>query len=371
MSPAVEGKYTGRARANMRLTISRVIRSAATVLLLLPSRDAAAQGALLIGDVVNRETGTPLGHSMVTVLPNEHQTFTSDAGVFAFANMLPGRYRIRAAHIGYAPVEINVDVPEGAAPPRLRIALTHLSMQLATVRVTAAAKCTNPGRPNPDTDPDFAAIVAQIRLNAEQYKLLADSFPFTYQVEQVYRSMKGDSSKVDPKIERVSYRSDTHGWQYKMGDLIERRGDGHTLMHLPVLSDFASYEFLNNHCFRYGGLEPTRSGALVRIDFQADVQIRTPDVDGSVFLDAQTYAIRRADLRLSKIPPGLPQVTAVQVQTIFGEISPNIDVITDVHGITFLKHWGWGATIATTEDQHSYFFEWIGPNPAKAVVQPF
>lgn len=353
----------------MRFAKSRVIRWAAIALSVLASRGSAAQGVTLLGDVVNRESGTPLGHAMVTVLPAEHQTFSSDAGIFAFANMYPGRYRIRATHIGYAPVEINVDVPEGTAPPRLRIALTHLSMQLSTVRITAAGKCTNPGRPDPDKEPDFAAIVAQIRLNAEQYKLLADSFPFTYQVEQVYRQMKGDSSKIDPKIERVSFRSDTHGWQYKMGDVIERR-DGHTLMHLPVLSDFASYEFLNNHCFRYGGLEATRGGNLIRIDFQADVQIRTPDVDGSVYLDAQTYAIRRADLKLSKLPPGLPQVTAVQVQTIFGEVSPNIDVITDVHGITFLRHWGWGATIATTEDQHSYFFEWVGANPAKPKLQP-
>jgi hypothetical protein len=359
-------------RAHMPFAESRVGRSVLAALMLGAIRIAGAQGtsSLLIGEVVSRESGTPLGHSMVTVLPAERQTFSSDAGVFAFANMQPGRYRIRAAHIGYAPVEITVDVPEGAAPPRLRIALTHLSMQLATVRVTATATCTNPGRPDPDKEPDFAAIVAQIRLNAEQYKLLSDSFPFSYQVEQLYRSMKGDSSRFDPRIARESYRSDTHGWEYKMGDVIERRSDGRTLMHLPTLGDFASYEFLNNHCFHYGGLEATRDGNLIRVDFQADAQIRTPDVDGSVYLDAQTYAIRRAELQLTRIPEGLPQVTAVHVQTIFGEVSPNIDVIKDVHGITSLRHRGWGATIAWTEDQHAYGFEWLGSNPARPAVQP-
>ena len=64
------------------------------------------------------------------------------------------------------------------------------------------------------------------------------------------------------------------------------------------------------------------------IAFQADVQIRNPDVNGSVYLDAHTYQIRRADLQLTKIPPGLPQVTAVSVTTMFGEISPSIVVIT-------------------------------------------
>jgi carboxypeptidase family protein len=355
----------------MRFAKSKVIRSAAIVLFTLAGRTAAAQGALLIGDVVNRETGTPLGHSMVTVLPALHQTFTSDAGVFAFTNMEPGRYRIRAAHIGYAPVEVNVEIPPTGAPPRLKIELTHLSMQLATVRVTAASRCTAPGRPNPDKEPDFAAIVAQVRLNAEQYQLLSDSFPYTYHVEQVYQSMHGDSSRFDPKVEHITYRSDGHGWEYKVGDVVERRADGHTLMHLPTLRDFASYDFLNNHCFHFGGIEATRDGNMVRIDFAADVQIRTPDIDGSVYLDAQTYAIRRTELQLSKIPGGLVgQVTAVHVQTIFDEIAPSIDIIKDVHGITYFKHRGWGATIAMTEDQHSFAFEWLGPNPAKPSVQP-
>jgi hypothetical protein len=354
----------------MRLDKSRVIRSVAIALLVFASRGAAAQDALLIGDVVNRETGTPLGHSMVTVLPALHQTFTSDAGVFAFANMEPGRYRIRAAHIGYAPVEINVEVPATGAPPRLKIELTHLSMQLATVRVTAASRCTAPGRPNPDKEPDFAAIVAQVRLNAEQFQLLSDSFPFKAQVERIFQSMKGDSTRVDPKIERVQFRSDAAGWQYKMGDVIENKRDGSTIMHLPTLRDFASYEFLNNHCFHYGGVEATRDGNLIRIDFQADVQIRTPDVNGSVYLDAQTYAIRRAELQLSKIPRELPQITAVQVQTLFGEISPSIDVIKDIHGVTWLRHRGWGARIAETEDQHMSAIEWLGNDPAKPAVQP-
>ena len=335
-------------------------------------RIAGAQGtsALLIGDVVSREAGIPLGHSMVTVLGAERQTFTSENGVFAFASVLPGRYRIRATHIGYAPAEVSVDVPADAAPPRLRIELTRLTVRLATVKVVAAATCTTPGRPNPDIEPDFAAIIAQLRLNAEQYQVLSDSFPFSYKVEQTFQSMRGDSSQVNPRIETANFRSDLHGWEYKMGDVVERTNDGRTLMHLPTLRDFASYDFLNNHCFRYAGLDSSRDGAVIHIAFQADVQIRTPDVSGSVYLDAKTYQIRRAELELTKIPPGLTQVTAVRVTTIFGEISPSIAVIRDVHGITSVRHSGWRATVALTEDQHAYAFEWLGDDPAHPSVRP-
>lgn len=350
----------------------RAVRAAFAAVMFGALRVAGAQGTgpLVVGDVIAHEGGTPLGHAMVTIVGLERQTFTSERGVFAFGSLGPGKYRIRAVHIGYTPSEINVVVPDSGSPPRVRIELSHLSVQLGLVRVVAKGVCTMPGRPNPDVDPDFAAIVAQLRMNAEQYQVLSDSFPFRYKVEQIFYSMHGDSSRVDPKIETVAYRSDIHGWEYKMGDVIERTRDGKTMMHLPTLRDFASYEFLNNHCFRYGGLDSTRDGVLIRIGFDADVQIRNPDVSGSVYLDAKTYEIRRAELELTKIPADLPQVTGVHVTTIFGEISPSIDIIQQVHGITSLRHWGWGATIATTEDQRTYNFEWLGSDPAHPAVQP-
>jgi len=58
------------------------------------------------------------------------------------------------------------------------------------------------------------------------------------------------------------------------------------------------------------------------------------------------------------------------VTTIFGEVSAAIDIIREVHGITSLRHRGWGATVATTEDQHMYGFEWLGSNPARPTAQP-
>lgn len=342
-------------------------------LLLCAARPAAPQGlpGLLIGDVVGRESGFPLGHAMVTVLGAERQTFTSDAGVFAFRGLEPGRYRLRVTRIGYVPADVDAEVPANGAPPRLRVALARLTVQLAMVKVLAKPVCTAPGRPDPTLNPDFAAVIIQLRLNAEHYKLLADSFPFAYAVERSERAMKGDSSRGTPRIDTLEFRTDHRGWEYKMGDMVERSPTGTYVMHLPDLRDFASYEFLNNHCFRYAGLDTTRQGVLLRIDFQADVQIRTPDVNGSILLDAQTYEIRRAELELSKIPPEVKEVTAFHVTTIFSEISPSIDVIHDVNGISSRRHsrlpW---STIATTEDQRMLRFQWLREDPAHPRTQP-
>ncbi len=359
------------ARATRRLATLVIRFSAAAAILFGAFHVAHAQGTsqMLVGDVIGRDGAVPLAHAMVTVLGIERQTFTSDRGTFAFPSLDPGKYRLRVVHIGYTPVEVSVTVRPDSAPPRMKIELTRLSVQLSTVRVTAKGVCTMPGRPNPDVDPDFAAIVAQVRMNAEQYQLLADSFPFKYKVEQVFHAMRTDSSETDPRFETEYYRSDAHGWEYKKGDVVERR-EGKTLMHLPTLRDFASYDFLNNHCFRYAGLDTTHDGVMIRIGFDADVQIRSPDVSGSVLLDAKTYQIKRTELDLTRIPSDLPQVTAVHVTTIFGELSPSIAVIDQVHGITSLRHRGWGATMAETEDQRSYAFEWIGNNPARPEIQP-
>lgn len=351
----------------------RLRRVLLPALLCFASRFAAAQGlpGLLIGDVVGRESGFPLGHAMVSVLGAQRQTFTSDAGVFAFRAMEPGRYRLHVTRIGYLPADVDAEVPANGAPPRVRVALARLTVQLAMVKVLAKPVCTAPGRPDPELNHDFAEVITQLRLNAEHYKLLTDSFPFAFAVERSARAMKADSSRGTPRIDTLQFRSDQHVWQYTMGDMVERYPNGTYAMHLPDLRDFASYEFLNNHCFRYAGLDTTRQGVFLRIDFQADVQIRAPDVNGSIFLDAKTFEIRKAELELSKIPPEVKEVTAFHVTTLFSEISPSVTVIHDVNGISSRRHsWLRGTTIATTEDQRLVALQWLRDDPAHPRTQP-
>ena len=331
-------------------------------------RIAAAQGPgrLMVGDVTSAESGAPLGHAMVTVLGMERQTFTSDGGVFAFTGIEPGKYRLRATHIGFVPAEFSVDFAAGNATPRIKISLKRFSVELAAFKVTASSACTRPGRPNADSEPDFAAVVGQLRLNAEHYQLLTDSFPFGYKMVRAHREMHGDSGRGPAAFDTLEIRTDGRGWEYKMGDVVEHTGNRGYIMHLPTLRDFASYEFLNNHCFRYAGVDSTAGGAAIRIEFRADIQIRTPDVNGSILLDAKTYQIRSAELQLTKILKELPQVTAVRVTTLFSEVSPSIVIIHDVNGITSLRHsrFRW-STIAETEEQRLVQFEWLRRNPAE------
>ena len=319
------------------------LRSLATVVvaaLLSAAASALAQGGggrLLTGAVVARANQAPLAHSMVSLQPVGRQTFTDDMGRFAFQGVPPGNYRLRATHLGFAPVELSVAIPRDTAPTRVRVELAEVQVTLATVKVTADAPCVAPGAPDPAREREFSVIFQQLEQNAQQYRLLADSFPYAYHEERTNFSVRGDSVIESVHTDTALLRSDRPGWTYRPGrvvstDFITRQRS----MHLPTLSDFASDEFVANHCFRYGGTVHSADGDAVRIDFRAADRLASPDVNGTILLDAGTYQIRRAELRLSLVPAALRKVAAVNVTTLFREVQPSVLVFSEVHGVSTL-----------------------------------
>ncbi len=292
-------------------------------------------GRLLTGVVVARVDQEPLGHSMVSVQPVGRQTFTDDAGRFAFQGLPPGVYRLRVTHLGFAPSEISVTIPRDSTTTRVRVELSEVQVRLATVQIRGDAPCVAPGAPDPVKDREFYIIFQQLEQNAQQYRLLADSFPYAYHEERTNYSFRGDSVLEAMHTDTTMLRSDKPGWTYHPGrvvstDFITRQRS----MHLPTLSDFASDDFVKNHCFRYGGEVHTAEGDAVRIDFRSSARISSPDVNGTILLDAKSYQIRRAELHLSQVPSALRKVATVDVTTLFREVEPSVLVFSEVHGVT-------------------------------------
>jgi len=309
--------------------------AAAALLASAPSAGAQGGGRLLTGVVVARADQSPLAHSMVSLQPAGRQTFTDDIGRFAFEGVPPGNYRLRATHLGFAPTEIPVTIPRDTAPTRVRVELAEVQVRLATVEVRADAPCIAPGAPDPAKERQFSVIFQQLEQNAQQYRLLADSFPYAYREERTNYSIRGDSVVESIHTDTALLRSDKPGWTYRPGrvvstDFITRQRS----MHLPTISDFASDDFVRNHCFRYGGVQTKSDGEAVRIDFRAADKLASPDVNGSILLDAKSYQIRRAELRLSQVPSALRKVAEVNVTTLFREVEPSVLVFSEVHGVT-------------------------------------
>ncbi len=322
----------------MPIRRSAAVAVATSLAVLLAPAFAGAQGGggrLLTGVVVAQAGQAPLGHSMVSLQPVARQTFTDDAGRFAFTGLPPGNYRLRVTHLGFSPTELPVTVSSDSAPTRVRIELAAVQVRLATVKVLADAPCVAPGAPDAVNEHDLFLIFEQLEQNAQEYRLLADSFPYAYRQEQTYFSVRGDSAIENIHHDTAFLRSNKPGWTYRPGgivstDFITRQ----RFIHLPTLSDFASDLFVKNHCFRYGGDEHTADGDAIRIDFRAAKRINSADVNGTIVLDAKSYQIRSAELRLSQIPSALRKIASVEVTTLFREVEPSVLVFAEVHGLT-------------------------------------
>ena len=347
----------------------------AAIALLAVAGSAAAQasgGRLLTGVVVSKASQLPLGHSMVSLTPAGRQTFTDDDGRFAFPGLRPGPYTLRATHLGFAPIELHVTIPVDSVTTRMRVELADVQVTLATVKIMGDAPCLAPGAPDPAKDREFAVIFQQLEQNAQQYRLLADSFPYAYHEERTNFAVRGDSVIESVHSETVLLQSDKPGWAYHPGrvistDFITRQRS----MHLPTLTDFASDDFVKNHCFRFGGLEQTSDGDAVRIEFRAADKLTSPDVNGTILLDAKSYQIRQAELRLSQVPSALKKVAAVDVTTLFREVEPSVLVFSEVHGVsTMIPSKNLLDYIQAIEDHVLVDFGFVRIDPRRGDVKP-
>jgi len=304
---------------------------------LLPSA-ALAQRATIVGRVIAQGTDVALGYSVVSLTPGGAERFTDAAGRFALSGVQPGRIRISAKHIGYAPLDTSLNVSAGDSID-LRLELALVSIQLPVTHTLAPA-CGHPGESSGKLGVVLATLLEQLKQNAERNRLLSRSYPFELEVE---RKM----TKPEPALEArfiafdTVYRSSQRQWRYKPGGMLGTReyapgvfGGKWTTIIVPELADFADDAFLSNHCFDFGGIETEQGDTLVRIEFVPAQTVHSPDVSGTILLDARTYQIRVADLALVNPPKQLrEQIGAQSIRVKFKEILPGVpiaDVVTSV-----------------------------------------
>lgn len=297
---------------------------------LLPTA-LSAQGTI-VGVVVAQESGERLAHSVIAVPSLEISRFANDSGAFVLRELPPGSFVAHIRRLGYAPKDLMLTVRAGAHDS-LRIELTRVAMKLAPVQVRAAPQCTRPGL-RAVTDPRLTTLLTQLRMNGEQYRLLSEKYPFVYSQELIVSSELMDGETRIDGIDTIVVASKPP-WRYRPGRILTRptrRQRGALFFNIPTLLDFADSLFLDNHCFTDGGLDHVDGMALIRIDLYASAEIKTPDVNGSIFLDPETFQIRRSVLRLSRNPK-VKGLIDLEVTTVFQEALPSIPIVSQVLGV--------------------------------------
>src|SRR6266571_8923666 len=284
MADATDSKSVGG--NPMRVRLSPRASAMKWFLCLAWTQLAAAQQPALRGTVVSAETGLPLSFSIVSLHPNVGRQFTDGAGAFAFHGAKPGTYLLSVRQIGYTPLDTQVVV--GGDSTTMRIALRHLAIELPPVTI-AAGQCTNPGRPA-SSDTALLAVFDRLQENARRFELLADSYPFRYNLEMTTREVRQRADTGRPVVQTLRLSSnDNH--PYTVGRVVEPAWgpwgspDNTVVIHSADLQDLGNADFIANHCFRLAGRDTVDGETFVRIDFEPATHIRSADMAGAVYLD--------------------------------------------------------------------------------------
>jgi hypothetical protein len=299
-----------------------------------------AQRPMVVGRVTVVGSDVALGYSAVALFPGAREQFTDADGRFTLRELKPGRVRLTVKHIGHVPLDTTFDM--GARDSLdLHIELSLVSIRLPAIHTLAQA-CGPPGASSAVLGAELAALLEQLKQNAEQNRLLSRSYPFEADIERKI-------TLPEPALEARFVAFDTvqrgsaREWRYAPGRMLGTReydggvfGGKWTTLNIPELSDFADDVFLNNHCFDYGGAEVVDGDTLLRIDFVPAPAIHQPDVGGAMYLDPKTFQIRIADFTLVNLTKRLRETIAGQsVHATFKEALPGVPIPNVVSSLVF------------------------------------
>ena len=302
---------------------------------------ATAQQPSLRGTVVSAETGQPLGFSIVTLHPNVGRQFTDGAGAFVFGETKPGTYLLSVRQIGYTPLDTQI-VMGGDTTTRVRIALRHLAIELPPVTI-AAPRCTRPGRPD-SSDAALLAVFDQLQENARRLELLANSYPFDYDLEIATREVNARGDTSGPQLRRLRLSS-KENHPYAVGRVVEPawgpwgNPDSFVVIHSAELQDLGNADFVASHCFLLAGRDTIGGDTLVRIDFEPAIRLGSADMAGAAYLDPMTYELRYTETLLTRPERSrLADVRAMRFRTRFRNIARGVPLQDSLIVITTYPH---------------------------------
>ena len=286
------------------------------------------------GSVRTADGRAKVPYALVELDPSRGRQFTDDSGTFRFSAVPPGRYRLVARQVGFRPFDSTV-VKVAGTPLAVAVELQPLVVELATITITTTRECAAPGPPDSAAAPQLAALLGQIRENAERYAFLADSYPFVFRLSRTFTDYDIAGREVYASTDTIRYLSSSRV-SYRPGQVLSMsRGAEHKLspeIHLPTLSDFADSAFQANHCFYYAGTVDRDGGTYVRFDFVPSQGLRTPDIEGEVYLDALSHQIRTTTIRLTRVARAMPGLLSTSSTITFAELYPNILILRRMEG---------------------------------------
>lgn len=313
--------------------------------------DVGAQGASVVGKVLAKDGGAPLGHSAVTVLSQGTQLYTNEAGGFVLRAVLPGEVRVRIRRIGFAPRDTLLTVSPNDTT-HVRIEMTRLVIQLSEVVVNRACTDRTPLEEKPAL---LAELFDQVHQSAERARVVMGQRRFIMRAvrESGYRA-PGRPIRTDT-ITRGPFPPDP----YVLGRVL-RRERGVDVVKLPELMDLADTTFTNNHCLWYAGQERFGADSVIRVDFAPVPWLaKGVDLEGSIFVRADGFQLIGLVTRLNRIPEGMDALEEYSVRARFREDADGVPMLAEWELINTFRN----ASPAWVETGRVTNVRWLDPLP--------
>jgi hypothetical protein len=352
----------------MTLHIGRVRHRTLALLVSLIPAALGAQTGTLVGYLVAHDTGEPLAYGVVGIAGLNRTTFTSDSGRFAFGELTPGQHLLHVRRLGFTQRDISFVVREGVTDT-LRVELTRVAVRLSAVDVKAFPPCFKPGVPSAETDSALAAVVEQIKLNAEQYKFLAQQYPYWYLAVATRTGKLRRNGSLQREPGHVEHFTSSPVSEYKPGDVVHRRRGSWSLMP-PTLVDVADSAFAAAHCWHYGGMETIDDEPVIRVGVVAFDSLKGPDFNGLFYVSARTFQLRRSVVHLSQRPKQMPELLDMEVTTEFFEVLPSIPIISGIRSVQTIDPQRRSQYSEIVEEHKVGRFTWANQSPEDAKKPP-
>ena len=282
--------------------------------------------------VTSRDDGQALPYGTIAIQPIGITRFTDESGHLTIRQLAPGQYTLQAREIGFAPADTIVTVNAGEEQS-ITIALHRVAIRLARIMVQAhrSKDCIGTGLPQHFGDPDVEEVFRQLRANIDRVRLLSDQYPLKYALERLRIIRKPGAP--DRVIQHDTTVFDDRRDAYRPGNVVyfdDDHGERRQMARLITFADLGDSSFQANHCFDYGGAPWIDSTRMIEIDFRAAKRLREPDIEGSIYLDASRFVVRRAAFHLSHPERANPPIGEFGITTTFREVAPLITLFETV-----------------------------------------
>lgn len=275
-----------------------VVAGLATASVPLMAQTATAQGSVIIR-VVNDITHNPLLNAEVIDLTTREGKFTNAFGEVSIAANGQDSVKLRVRQVGFGFVERTFPTPTASAsqPPRIVVMLHPVSYNLSKVTTLAVNECGVAS--DSAAGAVSAAVLAQLRLGAERYDAFRRAYPFKVWVERRTTQRDSVGDLVNDPLMTAAEESERWGNSYAVGQVFNQSRDRTFTVPILFVSALAAPAFWTHHCFVARGVQTLDNERVIRLDFSPTKATKTPDWEGSAYLDSASSMLRRVDFTIA------------------------------------------------------------------------